>query len=117
MAADLVWSIKNGELDQVQEVFDLKNIDVNSEINGRYPLHYAADYGQTEVLEYLINKGANVNLADKHGISPLLAAIWEGHTKCVKLLLTKGASKNGTTPDGKTYLEVAEKDDIRELLQ
>jgi ankyrin repeat protein len=24
---------------------------------------------------------------DKHGISALLAAIWEGHTHCVKLLL------------------------------
>jgi ankyrin repeat protein len=24
---------------------------------------------------------------DKHGISALLAAIWEGHTDCVKLLL------------------------------
>lgn len=24
---------------------------------------------------------------DKHGISALLAAIWEGHTNCVKLLL------------------------------
>lgn len=24
---------------------------------------------------------------DKHGISALLAAIWEGHTDCVKILL------------------------------
>jgi ankyrin repeat protein len=26
---------------------------------------------------------------DKHGITALLAAIWEGHTDCVKLLLEK----------------------------
>jgi len=26
---------------------------------------------------------------DRHGISALLAAIWEGHTDCVKLLLEK----------------------------
>jgi len=26
---------------------------------------------------------------DKHGISALLAAIWEGHTDCVKLLLER----------------------------
>lgn len=26
---------------------------------------------------------------DKYGISALLAAIWEGHTSCVKLMLDK----------------------------
>ena len=31
--------------------------------------------------------------------------------------IEQGASKNGTTPDGKTYLESAEKDEIRELLK
>lgn len=31
-------------------------------------------------------------MLDKHGISVLLAAIWEGHTDCVKTLL-KNVSK------------------------
>ncbi|CAG0900308.1 unnamed protein product [Darwinula stevensoni] len=53
---------------------------------------------------------------DKHGISALLAAIWEGHTDCVKLLLQHGANKSGSTPDGISYLEAAEKEDIRALL-
>lgn len=36
---------------------------MNSELmNGRNPLHFAADYGQLEVLKYLISKGANVNV-------------------------------------------------------
>ena len=30
-----------------------------------------------------------VQVPDKHGITPLLAAIYEGHTECVKLLLAK----------------------------
>ena len=34
-------------------------------------------------------QGANIDSADKHGISPLLAAIWEGHTSCVKFLVEK----------------------------
>ena len=81
---------------------------------------------------------------DKHGISTLLAAIWEGHTDCVKLLLSKvstsdisssipasnyhdthskmfvlfqGANKEGSAPDGKTYFEAAEKDEIKSLLK
>ena len=36
-----------------------------------------------------IVQGANIDSADKHGISPLLAAIWEGHTSCVKFLVEK----------------------------
>lgn len=41
----------------------LQLYDVNSELEGRYALHYAADYGQHKVLEYLINKGANPNVS------------------------------------------------------
>ena len=31
----------------------------------------------------------DLQVPDKHGITPLLAAIYEGHTECVKLLLAK----------------------------
>ena len=68
-------------------------MSVNTDVDGRSPLHYAADYGQTEVLQYLVSKGANTNAKDKHGISVLLAAIWEGHTNCVKFLLQKVCAK------------------------
>ena len=55
---------------------------------GRAPCHFAADYGQLEVLRFLVTqKGADVNAKDKHGISVILAAIWEGHTDCVKFLI------------------------------
>ncbi|XP_075210347.1 myotrophin homolog [Lycorma delicatula] len=54
---------------------------------------------------------------DKHGISALLAAIWEGHTRCVKTLIDKGANKEGTAPDGTSYLDSADKDEIKALLQ
>lgn len=37
--------------------------DVNAELSGgRNALHYAADYGQTDVIECLIEAGANVNV-------------------------------------------------------
>ena len=58
-------------------------------IDGRTPMHLAADYGQLEVLKYLASQGADLNAKDKHGISVILAAIWEGHTQCVKFLLEK----------------------------
>jgi len=115
--SDLAWAVKNGDLDQVKELVEGKGADVNQTIDGRLPLHYASDYGQLEVLQYLAEKGAKLNEMDKHGISPLLAAVWEGHTHCVKFLLDKGASKAGTAPDGTSYVEAAEKEEIKALLR
>lgn len=39
---------------------------MNEEIDGRPPILYAADYGQADVIEFLILAGAdvNVNLCD-----------------------------------------------------
>ncbi|GAB6030003.1 hypothetical protein CHUAL_005695 [Chamberlinius hualienensis] len=89
MSSEFVWSLKNGDLNEVQQYVEHKGVDVNSPIDGRNPIHYAADYGQSEIIQYLLEKGADANSVDKHGITALLAAIWEGHTKCVKLLLEK----------------------------
>ncbi|KAB0344192.1 hypothetical protein FD755_012772 [Muntiacus reevesi] len=64
--------------------------DVNRTLEGgRKPLHYAADCGQLEILEFLLLKGADINAPDKHHITPLLSAVYEGHVSCVKLLLSK----------------------------
>ncbi|XP_017839750.1 myotrophin [Drosophila busckii] len=113
---NIIWSIKNGELEVVQSTFSNNEAKVNDEIKGRFPIHYAADFGHLNVLKYLIKEGADINKKDKHGITPLLAAVWEGHTDCVEYLLEKGADKNGITPDGHSYAEVAEKEEIKSLL-
>lgn len=116
MTENLIWTVKNGELDDLKTAIESQNFEINQDINGRTLLHYAADYGQTEVVDYLISKGADVNALDKHGITAILAAIWEGHTTCVKLLLNSGALKNGKAPDGTSYLDSAEKPEIKALL-
>lgn len=37
---------------------------MNAELlSGRNALHFAADYGQKEVIEFLISKGADVNVS------------------------------------------------------
>ena len=37
-------------------------------IDGRTPLHYAADYGQSEVVRYLLEKGANANVSNNQNL-------------------------------------------------
>lgn len=39
---------------------------VNKQLpNGRFPLCVAADYGQKDVIEYLVSQGADVNVCAK----------------------------------------------------
>eukprot|EP00055_Hartaetosiga_balthica_P006866 m.22568 g.22568 ORF g.22568 m.22568 type:complete len:117 (+) comp5466_c0_seq1:187-537(+) len=115
--SELQWSIKNGDLDQVKQYVEEQSVDVNAALaGGRFPLHVAADMGQTEVAQYLISKGADVNKLDAHGICPLLAAVWEGHAETVAVLLNAGADKSIKAPDGGSIASQAEDDDIKKLL-
>ncbi|KAL3051917.1 hypothetical protein OYC64_002024 [Pagothenia borchgrevinki] len=58
------------------------------------PLFVAAQYGQQECLEILVNAGANVNTQAADLATPLLIASQEGHQGCVDLLLDHGADPN-----------------------
>jgi ankyrin repeat protein len=39
---------------------------INEQIKGRTYLHYACDYGQQEIIDYLLSKGANINVSLKN---------------------------------------------------
>ena len=43
--------------------FYAQGINLNEAVDGRPLIHYAADYGQVHVIEYLVGKGANVNVS------------------------------------------------------
>ena len=64
----------------------------------------ACDDGDASALESLLKAGASPNAAGRDGWTPLLSALLEGHTECVRLLLASPvidvnqANKNGYTP-------------------
>ena len=52
----------NGDLDALKEVVDQDPSVLNkADVNGWKPVHEAARGGQTKVLEYLIEKGVDIN--------------------------------------------------------
>mmetsp|Transcript_39523 Transcript_39523/g.62493 ORF Transcript_39523/g.62493 Transcript_39523/m.62493 type:complete len:133 (-) Transcript_39523:69-467(-) len=114
------WAVRTGDLKGVKEAVEKEGADVNmvsQDTNKRTPMHWAADFGHTEVLKYLHSKGANCNVKDNFGITPLLAAVYESHEEAVKFLVSIGADTNVTGPDGMTAFEAAEKQSIKALLK
>ena len=54
--------------------------------NGATPLHWASMNGRTEVVNLLIEKGADIHVKDNDGDTPLHWASDKGHTEVVNLV-------------------------------
>jgi TolB-like protein len=82
--------------------------DVNEKGAYNYSLlHWAAQYGRTEIARLLIEKGADINLRAEYYGTPLIVATYCGSKEIVKMLLEKGANTTTTDGEGKTALNYA----------
>ena len=77
----------------------------------------AAKCGNTEVVKYLIVRGADVNASDSNGETPLmLAARWD-NTEIAQLLIGAGANVNASNVYGETALMIAKERGLTEIVQ
>lgn len=91
----LQWAATHNDVDTLKSVVEGTNVDINEpSCDGIYPLHRAASSGSLESLQYLVTKGAQLDVSDKDGSSPLDAAVCEGEFDCARFLIEKGASIN-----------------------
>lgn len=67
----------------------------------------AAYYGNTDILNALINNGLDVNTRDSFGRAALMIAAFYGHLDMAKLLLSKGADVNAQQKKGLSALMLA----------
>jgi len=89
-------AISRGNLRAVKELVEDVGAPVDTPITyGEHhvtPLAKAADGGRTEIVAYLIGKGANVNArGTADGQTPLLSAVMRGFDEVVAKLLAAGA--------------------------
>lgn len=72
------------------------------------PLSYAISQGNLEILQLLINAGANVNVKHPYGdFSILSVAAHHGNIKAMKLLIKNGANVDAKDIEGKKPLDFA----------
>jgi ankyrin repeat protein len=61
-------------------------------VNKATPLHHACGRGDELIAKLLLERGADVNALDEHGMSALHVATLNGKGDVAKLLLSHGAS-------------------------
>jgi len=133
---NVVGSAQEKEIIAGQEIFDyieqssltevkrcIKNgIDVNFQYDlGVTVLMYASYNGEIEIVKYLIDNGANINLQSKHdgkyGFSALTEASRNGHIEVVKYLIDNGADINLQINYGYTALIEASRNGHIEVIK
>ncbi|MAF23527.1 MAG: hypothetical protein CMP26_13120 [Roseibacillus sp.] len=105
-----IWdAAKEGDLRRVEDL-----IAAGAKINRAKPgliratpLHHACATGETELISFLLNSGAKVDVGDSNGATPLHWAALMGQTESTRLLLKAGASPELQNKDGETPLQSA----------
>ncbi|MBM3401806.1 MAG: hypothetical protein FJY21_05725 [Bacteroidetes bacterium] len=72
-----------------------------------YPIHSAVASDYTMIAKMLLESGADVNVAQKSGITPLHSAAHNGNIELLIVLLEAGAIVNAKMEDGKTPADKA----------
>ena len=130
----LHYASKHGHLREVKRLISYLMVDVNCEMGrqkttplheavrgghrdvlgrigfsrkcGDTPLHYAAANGNPDIVNMLLDGGAEPNKADIYGDTPLHLAAWYGHRDLVVSLLDRGAAPNMEDECGDTPLSL-----------
>ena len=81
------------------------------------PLYWAARYPYKDVVQLLLDKGAEPNKADGDGETPLHYSARNGYKYVVQFLLDRGAEPNKADGDGQTPLYRAVRNGCKEMVQ
>ena len=106
---DLYIAAMQGNLDKVKELVTEGHVNINNMENYKpnSPLFIASLVGHIGVVDFLLKNGANVNYANKIGVTPLYAASSTNKDEIVKMLLENGADVDKADNIGRTPLWLA----------
>lgn len=102
----LFVKIRDGEFSQVREAVEKDESLLGARsANGTTLLMQAALYGNAEDVRWLLEKGANPNLANASGVTAVMWAIEDAEK--VRALIAKGADVKARSGDGQTAILMA----------
>lgn len=82
-------AIRQNDVKQVQSLLESNHSLINGACFGMTPLHFAANYGKTDIAKILIEKGADILESADYYETPIESAVVGGNVDTVKLFLSK----------------------------
>ncbi|XP_014209663.1 uncharacterized protein LOC106640224 [Copidosoma floridanum] len=113
----LFKSVKQNNCAEVQQCIKAKAFVNARSVDNVTPLHHASWKGYDEIVNILLQNGANPNVVGKQGLTPLHYAAKFSHPKVLKALLANGAVYNAISETGKTPLDLANDKNVVHLLR
>nr|BAX76612.1 transient receptor potential cation channel subfamily A member 1 [Patiria pectinifera] len=110
-ATPLHLACTQGSLDIVKLMLSTRPKDKDTAMNvpdcqQQLPLHRAAMFDHSEIVEYLLQQGSYIDAQDKNQRTPLLLATQRSSWRSVLLLLEKGADVTVTDSEGRNVLHL-----------
>lgn len=103
----LLWAIVSKKNLEVAKELIRQQANVNLFVDNGSPLHGAAQVGNIELIELLLDQGAKVDAKNNLGATPLYFACQFGNLEAVKILIEEGAEIDEKTTSGGTPLMIA----------
>ena len=92
----------------VKKLFSTADLNVRASQHGQTALMLAVSHGRLDMVDLLLEAGADVNIRDEDGSTALMCAAEHGHMEIVKLLMRHpDININATDNDGLSALSVA----------
>jgi ankyrin repeat protein len=109
IACDAQLNDDNSQLDSICRTLIDHNANVNAQDkDGNTPLLLLCQMsGMTELIQFMIERGANVNARTEDFVRPIHMALQEGQYDVAKILVENGAQINHETSEGYTTLHLA----------
>jgi ankyrin repeat protein len=96
----LIQAAASGNVDRVKSLLVNK---INLNLDRGAAIGNAAAAGHTQIVDLLIRAGANVNLRDKLGFTPIASAAYSGYSEIVDLLIKAGADTQAPSGEFQSY--------------
>lgn len=111
-------AVKVGDLTKIENLLRInKDLLRAKDDNQMAALHWAADRGNEQVVEFLLETGADIKVQDYDGQTPLHYAVSCSHCKTVEVLLERGADPSIADYEGKCALDITNDSTIRKKLE
>ena len=104
-------AVKTGNVQVVKDLVAKRAVNPDFVRDGdrRTALMYAASYGRTNVIRYLLTRKIDLNAQDPNGTTALMWAAYKGQTKAVEILLQARADTKIRRDGGDRALDLAKK--------